>query len=154
MGLLLLCFENRMSSCAPRKEKSSSSHFIQLPAGPWSLCSHVYSNHLAWFERPVLTPLQIPLLLLTSHNGSSAREARTAPSHRVAGINVVLPPNQLNTLKLGRMRVDGKRIWLSTPLQLKHLLKFQPLEDICPFFSWILPGHRHHFQVQDLSFYH
>lgn len=33
--------------CFQRKEEFSASDFIQLPAGPWSLCSHVHSDHLA-----------------------------------------------------------------------------------------------------------
>lgn len=37
---------------------------------------------------------------------------------------------------------------------LKHILKFQPLEDLYPFLSCVLHGHRHHFQMQDLSFSH
>lgn len=37
---------------------------------------------------------------------------------------------------------------------LKHILRFQPLEDLYPFLSCVLHGYRHHFQMQDLSFSH
>ena len=77
--------------CSQGKEEFSDSHFIQLLASPWSLCSHIHGNDLAWFRRPILTLLQILLLLLTSSNGSSVREAGNAPRHRAAGVKAVLP---------------------------------------------------------------
>lgn len=71
--------------CSQRKEFFGS-HFIPLPARPWSLCSCIHSNHLACFWRPALT-----LLLVTSSNRSFVREVGNAPSHRAPAVKAVLP---------------------------------------------------------------
>lgn len=91
-----------------QRKEFSGSHFLQLLARPWSLCSCIHNNHLTWFWRPVLTPL-----LVTSSNGSFAKEAGNAPGYRAPSVKAVL--HQL-TKYLEKMRADRKRIRLPTPL--------------------------------------
>lgn len=76
--------------CSQRKVEFFGSHFIQLPASAWTLCSNLHSNHLAWFQRPLPTLMQILLLLVPSSNESFDKRPGNVPHHRAAGVEAVL----------------------------------------------------------------